>query len=298
MKFLNYYLERLMEGGNAVQASRINQENVQATLDDIYKRLLPTLGLTKDNVAVLGSTGKKKPGGSSGDIDLAIDMTKMVDKNKPTVKDIIDFIGDKSRKFTDQITPSYGFSIISIAWPIANIDGKQENQSVQLDLMLTDNLEFSTFAYYAPAEWESQWKGLYRNLLLISIIKQSKMEVIEKAFNAEGIEVPVEWKRFMFDMNAGLSKATQSIKGKKGISATVKTLNKETLTKDPQKILDYVFGPNKYKPSDVLTFDSLYSIVMDKDFIYADKRDKIMSDVVRGLISQGVPIPEGLEKYS
>lgn len=66
------------EGGHAKSAcpddkkARINQENVEATLQDIYKRLLPRLGLTKDDVQSVGSTGKKLPGGTSGDIDLAM----------------------------------------------------------------------------------------------------------------------------------------------------------------------------------------------------------------------------------
>lgn len=71
--------EVMMEGGHAKSdipeelKDRINQENVEATMDDIYTRLLPELGLTKDDVKPVGSTGKKLPGGTSGDIDLAMD---------------------------------------------------------------------------------------------------------------------------------------------------------------------------------------------------------------------------------
>lgn len=71
--------EPILEGGHTKSdipeelKARINQENVEATLDDIYKRLLPELGLSREDVEPVGSTGKKLPGGTSGDIDLAMD---------------------------------------------------------------------------------------------------------------------------------------------------------------------------------------------------------------------------------
>ena len=68
----NYTL--VVEGGNALDGVvRINQENVQATLSDIYSKLFPALKLDDTNTAILGSTGKRLPGGSSGDIDIGID---------------------------------------------------------------------------------------------------------------------------------------------------------------------------------------------------------------------------------
>jgi predicted nucleotidyltransferase len=56
--------------------SRINQENTYATFEDVYNKVLPELKIKKEYTAILGSAGKKKAGGSSGDIDLAIDFTK------------------------------------------------------------------------------------------------------------------------------------------------------------------------------------------------------------------------------
>lgn len=48
-----------------------------ATLKYIYDTLLPAIGIDRKWVQPLGSTGKRLPGGSSGDIDLAIDCTKV-----------------------------------------------------------------------------------------------------------------------------------------------------------------------------------------------------------------------------
>ena len=69
----------LNEGGNAVEGvSRINQENVAKTLKSFYSKVLPVLRITKNDTAVLGSTGKKLPGGSSGDIDIAVSRPALV----------------------------------------------------------------------------------------------------------------------------------------------------------------------------------------------------------------------------
>ena len=63
--------------GNPLTVQRIHQENVAATLKYIYDTILPAIEIDRKWVQPLGSTGKKLPGGSSGDIDLGIDATKI-----------------------------------------------------------------------------------------------------------------------------------------------------------------------------------------------------------------------------
>lgn len=63
--------------GNPLSVQRINQENVAATLKYIYDEILPAIQIDRKWVQPLGSTGKKLAGGSSGDIDLGIDATKI-----------------------------------------------------------------------------------------------------------------------------------------------------------------------------------------------------------------------------
>jgi len=80
MGFKKFYLN---EGGNVVtNVTRINQENVEATLKEIYKKAVPALGISKKNTGLLGSTGKKNLGSSSGDIDLSVDLSPVVKKDK------------------------------------------------------------------------------------------------------------------------------------------------------------------------------------------------------------------------
>ena len=60
-----------------VEPSRIDQENVASTMDDVISTLANAFHMDKADFVPIGSTGKKLPGGTSGDIDLAIDQTKL-----------------------------------------------------------------------------------------------------------------------------------------------------------------------------------------------------------------------------
>lgn len=126
----------MMEGGHAPcdtlddeQIARINQENVAATIEDINNKLLPELGLTPEDAFPVGSTGKKLAGGSSGDIDLAIDQNKLMKVNGiETPEEFVDFAHEIADKLHlhKSIADKYGWKAASYFWPIANVDGKQD----------------------------------------------------------------------------------------------------------------------------------------------------------------------------
>ena len=114
--------ELMLEGGNMFEdVTRIHQDNVAATLQYIYEEILPAIGIDRKYVQPLGSTGKRLSGGSSGDIDLGIDATK------------IDFLSDcetideMSRKMNERFAPilndigintEFKFNQFSIKCPI------------------------------------------------------------------------------------------------------------------------------------------------------------------------------------
>ena len=142
----------MTEGGNAVQGvSRINQENVQATMEKVYSRLLPLLGITKTNTALLGSTGKKLPGGTSGDVDLAVDKPAIMKLNGlKSTEELYQFISNAADRLGYPYNYLKGLGIVSIGWPIENVDGKQEGQTVQLDIMPSDNLKMTAWGMASP----------------------------------------------------------------------------------------------------------------------------------------------------
>jgi len=286
------------EGGNAVKDSRIgriNQENVEGTMNDIYKKVLPLLNITKKDTGNLGSTGKKLPGGSSGDVDLAIDIHAVLRNNKniKNVDDLFDKLVSIAKSLHMEYKDMRQMGLVSIGFPIHNTDGKQEGKLVQLDFMPTENLEYSKWAYYSPAEWESKWKGLYRNEVFYAIAKYMSFKVLKKAMDKEGKEVPVEWERNFFDLSKGLLKGTQTRMGKKGPVKTVKTISKEMVSMDAQEIVTMLFGPN-YKPSDILTWEDIMKAIKSPKFIYKKNLPKIIKMVQDGISKKGYPVPEDL----
>jgi len=288
----------LKEGGNAVKddrLGRINQDNVEATMNDIYSKVLPLLNISKNDTGNLGSTGKKLPGGSSGDVDLAIDIHAVLRNNK-NINDL-DQLFDKLVSIAKTMKMGYKdmrqMGLVSIGFPIHNTDGKQEGRLVQLDFMPTENLEYSKWAYYSPAEWESQWKGLYRNEVFYGIAKYMSFKVLKKAMDKEGKEVPVEWERNFFDLSKGLLRGTQTRMGKKGPIKTVKTISKEMVSMDAQEIVTMLFGP-KYKPNDILTWEDIMTAIKSPKFIYKKNLAKIIKMTKDGITKKGYPVPSDL----
>ena len=148
----------MLEGGNMFDdVVRINQENVAATLKFIYDEILPAIGIDRKYVQPLGSTGKRLPGGSSGDIDLGIDCLK-VDylKDAMTADEQAKAIADHAKPILDKmgIDSRLKGNLYSIRCPIQNFDGKQEDQFVQLDMMTSRNMKFQVWSQYAPKEIE------------------------------------------------------------------------------------------------------------------------------------------------
>jgi hypothetical protein len=291
-------LTLIFEGGNAVQGvTRINQENVQQTLDNIINDLKKNTPLTEKDVASLGSTGKKNKGGSSGDIDLAVDFTRLISKDVKDIDDVLIYLKNLADKLSANTKLSKGLGEVHLAYPIANVDGKQKDEFVQLDFMPTDNMAFSKFTYYSPAEWESKYKGLHRNILLFAILKFSTLEVLETGEDAEGNEVPAVVRKVLLNMDKGLSKVTQSFKGKKGnITKGSKAIKREFLTNDPELITTMAVG-SEYGPKDIMKYDDLIKIVLSSTFIHKKHRNEILKEAGNTFIKLGALFPTELKEY-
>jgi hypothetical protein len=296
MKSFQSFKNQLTEGGNAVaNVVRINQENTLATVENIYKELLPKLKIKKSDTALLGSTGKKAPRQSSGDIDMALSAKELLKKNKvDTYDDMMQYVVDAIKSAGYDFKDMRSIGIISIAFPIANVDGLQSNQNVQLDLMIVQDVKYAAWAFYSPHYLDSEFKGMYRNLINFSVAKNAKLEVSK--IDPE-TKTPIEWSRFWINNTEGLKFGTQTnISPKTGkIVKAVRTLDNKTVSNNPDEIVSFLYG-KKYKAKDVLTFEAALKAVMSKDFPFPDKRQIILKGVSESLQSQGYPIPEILAK--
>lgn len=292
MLFSDYMI--IVEGGNAIKSStRIHQENVADTVEDIYKKLLPLLKLKKDDTSMLGSTGKKKPGGSSGDIDLALSIQSLMKNNDlETTKDIYDYLVKQTHTITHELKDMRQMGLISIAWPIANTDGTQDGEFVQLDLMVVDSIDWATWAYYSPAEWESPWKGLYANEFLFFIAKYAGFKPLKTTVDGKAIE----YERYFFDLGKGLLKGIQSYEGKNGLVKNPKTLSKEVVSDDKTLVTKLLFGED-IDPMEIRSYEGIMKVVNDsKRFKFYKNRKEIFKEVASGILKKGYPIPEDLEK--
>jgi len=279
-------------GGNAIKIStRIQQENVESTLQSIYKNLLPVINIDINDIVILGSTGKKYKSSSSGDIDLAINKNSVLYKNNIIEKDLFNFLYNKLISISFEIKDMRQMNIISIAWPISNYNGNQPNQYVQLDLMIVDSIEWAKWAFYSPAEWESPYKGLFRNEIMYSVAKYMNYKVIEIIDN-----INVTWERSFFDLNKGLLRGTQTILGKRGITKTIKTNEKILISNDPDEVVKMMFGDN-CKKEELLTWEETFAKIISPDFIHRDKILEILLMTKTGIINKGQTVPKELNDY-
>jgi len=282
LSFREYLLK---EGGNAINdVVRINQENVDATMNKIYSTVVKALGLKREDTALLGSTGKKNPHSSSGDIDLAVSITSLMAANKSlkTVNDVIEFVARKAKTVVDDVLILRGTGIVTMGFPIVNADGKQPDQKVQLDLMLTDNLEFSSWMYFSPHEKDSPWKGLYRNAILSAITHYA-----DRQGNDE------EWSRYLLHFQNGLSRVMMSRKGKRGLLKNAKVVDRKVPMKDPDKIVAILLGPS-FKAKQILTYENVFNAFMSPKFVWAKYRKEIAKRAADDILRKGYPVPQDL----
>lgn len=183
------------------------------------------INVDRNDWAFIGSFGKKE---FSGDVDIAV-LEKMINFNWLS-KWIIGRLEHKIVK---------GFNQISFGYPF-------EGQTVQVDLMLTDSLEWSKFIYYSPdlSRLESKFNGTYRNALLSDYVVQTT-----RKFEDEN-----QFTQLSIKMNEGLVKTTKTFLSKSGNKLkTPRILHCEFLSNEPDKVLEMIELKN---PID--TFEQLY----------------------------------------
>jgi hypothetical protein len=291
----------ITEGGNAIEGvSRINQENVAATMDSVYKKLLPLLGITQDQTAVLGSTGKKLPGGSSGDIDLAVDRKAIMRLNGlKTTEEFYQFLIHMAERLGYDYNNLKGLGIVSIGWPIANIDGKQDNQYVQLDIMPSDNLKMTAWGMASPHQSVEQYKGAVRGELLYWIASEIDYKALKQQANELTGEIEdLEFERTIFNGMKGLYRIKQSyLSPKTGKRKANKwTVARQLIEDNPEAIAKLFFGANA-SSKDLISAKQIWDAMMSDEFPYPDKRKNIVKNAIKSLTKSGIDYPPYFDEY-
>ena len=296
------FKQYIKEGGKAVKnVDRINQENVKDTLKSISTGIIKVLKITDKDTGILGSTGKKRPGGSSGDIDIAIDANKVLRANGIQLADqLFDFISNKVSKISKTTVSNKGTGVISLEWPITNTDGKQKNKKVQLDLMIVDNLNLAKFNFWSPHEEQSKWKGIYRNILLASMASAMNFEILEKGYDENNVEVPTLFRRNFIDLKRGLIRGLQTRIGKSGklfAKGRKQTVETKVLENQPEGIIKAILGP-AFTVKDAESFESLFKILDHPKYLYRSKKKEIIKTFIAVISkSKGLVVPDEMERF-
>lgn len=286
----------LNEGGNAIEESRpLTQAEIDKTYAYVTKTVFPIIGLTGDGDAKpIGSFKKKASDQTSGDIDIAILADSIAGSNGIGLDQVLDFMEAALSGAGYHTVKSKGFQQVSIGVPI---EGDKKNGIAQIDLMLTDNIEFSTFMYHSPdfTKAESKYKGLYRNILIMNIISNSKRETSKLTDKGE-VE---EYKSYVLRLNQGVVAVTKSFMGKKGLvkNPTVLKDQDKFITSTPEVIAELAFGPG-IPPSEIMNFEDVWRRVIDPKFLHKDKLESILKEFNDRITQTKVPMPsECIEKY-
>jgi len=276
-------------GGNLFEYTRpIKQYEVDKTYYAVVSQFFFVMGLNKNQYALVGSAGKK-PGidDLSGDLDIAVDKQALCNVLNCKYEDVLNVLKEALENAFDlEVKLTIGFNIVSIAFPIPYT----KKEFVQVDLMLTDSIEWTKFASYSPDYRinESKYKSYYRNILLIAIARNFIFSI---AYNKDG-EIK-EMDRYALDLSKGLKKTKYSYVGKKGqIRKTASKTVLEIITNDPEELVHIILGPT-FTIEDAKTYESLLAVLDNPKFnLFGGLKEQILEDFKNALDLQFLPEPD------
>jgi len=286
-------MNKIFEGGNAIEARPMTQDETKKTYDWVIKNIFPIFKISdKIDARPIGSFGKKKGDQTSGDIDIAVGIDQLAGANGISVDSVLDYVDEELKKKGYETSKARGFNQVSFGVPI---NGDPKLGIGQIDFMFTDSLKWSDFMYHSPdfSKFESKYKGLYRNILLMKVISNAE----RKATKVTPEGQTEEYQSYVVRLNQGVVRVTKSYAGKKGLLKNPKLLKDQDkfVTNTPEEVVDIAFGKD-VNPSDVMTFENTWERVTDPNFIHKDKLENIVKEFVKQIKATKVPIPSEVEK--
>jgi hypothetical protein len=270
--------EILSEGGSLPGVGAIHIDEINPTLIPLEKEL----GIDLRNNA-LGSVGKRE---FSGDIDVAL----QIDADK-----IPEFV--ERLKKSSQIMDIAKSSVIMTKVKIMDFDeeksdGRPRTGYVQIDFMPGDPEWMKTY-YHSPHEKDSQYKGVYRNIMIASIAGSVKIENSEETID-DGR--PLQSKRFMFSPRDGLVRVLRRpVPKKTGDGYTKKNNNK--IIGGPWKTADSIAKTLGLDNSDDLdSYETLVKAIRKN--LSPEDQKKIFTAFTDNHTIKSMGIPPDIQEYS
>lgn len=270
--------EVISEGGSMPGVGAIHIDEINPTLIPLEKEL----GIDLRNNA-LGSVGKRE---FSGDIDVAL----KIDTDK-----IPEFV--ERLKKSSQIMDIAKSSVIMTKVKIANFDetkedGRPRTGYVQVDFMPGDPDWLKTY-YHSPNEKDSQYKGVYRNLMIASIAGNLDIENSEETID-DGR--PLQSKRFMFSPRDGLVRVLRRpVPKASGNGYTKKNNNK--IIDGPWKTADSIAKNLKLdNGEDLYSYETLVTAI--KKNLPPEDQKNIFTAFTNNNTIKDMGIPPDIQEYT
>ena len=285
----------LNEGGAAIPDSkRITVEEGQAVFEWVKANVLPKFGVSPQDVEIIGSFGKKRKGEDHGDLDIVVDSNVLSEKNglEQEPRAMLDFMEEILQGMGIQTYKMVGLREISTG---IKIPGTED--IAQVDFMLTPSLDWSRFIYHNPnlEQGESQYKGGYRNALLMAVISEAKKDVVDRDESGR----PSEFDYDVVRLPAGIWRTRKTYKGKRGPLKTGKIMREfdKFITTNPQEVVELAVGKG-YTPESINNFENLWFLIHHDDFIHWNKLEDIIVKFKENLEGMGLEPPkEAVEQY-
>ena len=270
--------EVISEGGSMPGVGAIHIDEINPTLIPLEKEL----GIDLRNNA-LGSVGKRE---FSGDIDVAL----KIDTDK-----IPEFV--ERLKKSSQIMDIAKSSVIMTKVKIMDFDetkedGRPRTGYVQVDFMPGDPDWLKTY-YHSPNEKDSQYKGVYRNLMIASIAGNLDIENSEETID-DGR--PLQSKRFMFSPRDGLVRVLRRpVPKASGNGYTKKNNNK--IIDGPWKTADSIAKNLKLdNGEDLYSYETLVTAI--KKNLPPEDQKNIFTAFTNNNTIKDMGIPPDIQEYS
>lgn len=285
-------------GGKAISKSiPIPNELGFSIVNDMTKYFANKLDISTRCFASLGSLGKKED--DYGDLDIALDYTDLMKQNNLKESEVIDFIWNKLEKHFDYKHEMKNIGILSFGYLFKHGVG-------QIDLVLTNNLDWTKFMYFSPnlKKGQSKYKGLYRTELIHAVASVLPVEVTQvvetfnNEFNGAYKGQPKVYWKYTVDKVRGLQLQLKTVEGKTCKLKKHKTVMDCHVSKDRDTVIHILFG-HHIKESDLETFEGIWDIINKKDFKWSGILTQIIDKYIEIItIYKKLPLPMEVKQLS
>lgn len=279
-RLLTYAQFVLNEGGKAIDdAQPVSQSEVDGIVklvkSEFEKAQSCKCGITGE-IFKIGSAGLKKDGEMSGDVDMCWIVEGDRKEKLLKLKGQMERLGHVTNYMP-------GLEILSVAFAFGE-------KTVQVDFIASSDRTWAEFIYHSPdyRNDESKYKSAHRNWMFSAILSQL-VEDVEK--DAEG-NMPA-WTGYMLRLQDGLYRVRKSrvslVQGG-GLNQHPRKESEEIVTNKPIEFVKFLFGDG-HQPSDVATFEDVFSIITKDGFKHAGLLSGIIKKYREFLDRAKLPVP-------